>query len=154
MSAMGDILANNASTLSQLQLDHNQIGDDGLDHLLEGLKQCRKLEALWLAENGLTSRSDVTLSEVLSGLSSLEQLSVSVLGDDSMEQLAHGMRTCTRLKLLLVRPARLSTRSVPVLHHLLSSIPSLTLNAFEDNFSEDVKKELFRCVGAHRINMY
>ena len=154
MSAMSNILANNASTLSALSLGQNRIGDDGLDHLLERLKQCRGLKMLSLCMNGLTTRSDATLSDVLSGLSSLEDLVVSVLGDDSMEQLAHGMQTCKRLKCLYVMPARLSTRSVPVLHRLLSSIPSLTLQAFENDFSEDAKKELYRRVSSHRIKMF
>ena len=78
MSAVSDVLVNNASTLEDVQLSANRIGDDGFEKLSEGLKQSKKLkQLLWLRENGLTSRSASTLFDVLSSLPSLDQVSVS-----------------------------------------------------------------------------
>ena len=46
MSAVSGVLANNASTLEYVNLSFNRIGEDGLEKLSEGLKQCRNLQKL------------------------------------------------------------------------------------------------------------
>ena len=144
MSAVSGVLANNASTLEDVDLSFNRIGDDGLEKLFEGLKQCRNLQKLWLEDIGLTSRSALTLSDVLPRLPSLKKLSVSAndLGDNGIAQLAHVLQFCTRLKRLDIECTTLSSESFPILHRLLSSLPSLRLGVGSDDFSEEDKKKL------------
>ena len=79
MSTVSGVLANNASTLTEFQLSYNRIGDLSLEKLSEGLKRSRKLNALWLMQNELTSRSAsiAILFDVLSSLPNLVELSVS-----------------------------------------------------------------------------
>ena len=157
MRAMSTLLTNNAGTLEEVDLESNEIGDDGVGLISGGLWSCTKLKELWLAGNGLTSRSGANLSNVLStpGLSSLEQLSISGLGDDGMERLADVLQSCTRLQKLIFWSMPFTSRSVPVLHRLLSALPSLALFARKADgvFNEDVWKELKRNVAAKRIRM-
>ena len=141
MSAVSGVLANNASTLEDVDLSLNRVGDDGLEKLSEGLKHCRYLQELWLSDTVLTSRSASTLSEVLSTLPSLEHLSVkgNNLGNNGMAQLSHGLQFCTRLKLLDIERTALSSESIPILQSLLSSLPPLQLGVGSDDFSEEDK---------------
>ena len=67
MSKVGVILTNNASTLFSLNLSVNSLGDDGLEKLVPGIKQCKKLKSLGLGHTGLTSRSGSILGNVVSG---------------------------------------------------------------------------------------
>ena len=154
MSAVSDVLANNASTLENVNLSYNEIGNDGLEKLSEVLKRCKKLKMLWLPGNGLTLGSASTLSDVLSSLPSLEGLSVGEndLGDNGMAQLTHGLQCCTNLTVLYIRKTALSSRSVPVLHRLLSSLPSLQLSVGSDDFSDEDTKKLLCGVSSARIN--
>ena len=156
MLAVSGGLANNASTLEFVALTWNRVGDDGLEKLSEGLKQCRNLQNLWLADNGLTSRSASTLSDVLSRLPSLQELLISEndLGDNGIAQLAHGLQFCTRLKQLYIWRTALSSESFPILHRLLSALPSLQLCVGSDDFSKEDKKKLLRGVSPRRIVWY
>ena len=154
MLALSTLLADNAGTLERVDLASNAIGDDGVATLSEGLKHCTKLKTLFLAGNNLTSRSGATVSDVLPVLSTLERLSVGGLGDDGMEQLAHGLQFCTRLKVLWISPTGWSSRSVPLLHRLLRSLSSLKLYAEENDFTKDALQQLRRRVGAHRIHSF
>ena len=144
MSAMSGVLANNTSTLEVVCLLLNRIGDDSLEKLSEGLKHCRNLQQLWLTDTDLTSRSASTLSDVLSSLPSLEMLSIGEndLGDNGIAQLAHVLQFCTRLERLDIDKTALSSESFPILHRLLSSLPSLRLGVGSDDFSEEDKKKL------------
>ena len=155
MSAVSDVLANNASTLENVNLSLNKIGNDGLEKLSEDLKRCKKLKKLGLSENGLTLRSASTLSDVLSSLPSLELLSVgeNALGDNGIAQLTHGLQFCTNLKELYIRKTALSSRSVPVLHRLLSSLPSLQLSVGINDFSDEDTKKLLCGASPARINV-
>ena len=153
MSAVSGVLANNASTLRNVDLSLNRVGDDGLEKLSKGLQQCRNLQELWLIHIGLTSRSASTLSDVLSSLPSLEKLSISGnnLGDNGIAQLAHGLHFCTRLKLLDITSTALSSESFPVLNRLLLALSSLELKIQYPYFSEEDKKKLLRGVYVGRI---
>ena len=95
MSEVGVILTNNASTLKSVDLSWNSPGDDGLEKLVPGIKQCKKLKRLRLVGIGLTSRSGSILSDVVSSLPCLDQLDISIndLGDEGLEQLAGGHST-------------------------------------------------------------
>ena len=154
MSAVSGVLASNASTLEGVTLSLNRIGDEGMEKLCDGLQQCTKLKKLELIQNNLTTRSSVNLSNVLSGLPNLEQLSVdgNDLRDDGIAQLADGLQFCTRLGGLYVRKTALSSQSVPVLHRILSSLPSLHLSVGEYDFSEEDKKKLVCGVSPGRIH--
>ena len=127
MPSMGTILANSASTLEMVDLQQSVLGDDGLEQLVPGLQQCRNLKMLQLRNTRLTLRSAPTLRDVVSCLPRLEELLVHGmdLHDSGMEQLASGLQHCTALKRLDVRYTKLSTRSVPVLCNLLSSLHRL-----------------------------
>ena len=156
MSAVSGILANNASTMEGVYLSFNRIGEDGLEKLSEGLKQCRHLQELWLTDNGLTSRSASTLSEVLLSLPSLEELSTgrNDLGDNGIAQLAHGLRFCSSLKRLRIKRTALSSESFPTLHRLLSLLPSLELLVEKHDFSEEDQRKLFCGISPKRIAFY
>ena len=153
MSDVSGVLANNASTLRNVDLSLNRVGDDGLEKLSKGLQQCRNLQELWLIHIGLTSRSASTLSGVLPSLPSLEKLSIreNDLGDNGIAQLAHGLHFCTRLKLLDITSTALSSESFPVLNRLLLALPSLQLKIQYPYFSEEDKKKLLRGVYVGRI---
>ena len=153
MSAVSGVLANNASTLEDIDMSFNRIGDDGLEKLSEGLKRCRKLNELWLPRINLTSRSASTLSDVLPSLPSLEKLSLrgNDLGDNGTAQLAHGLQLSTRLKQLYIIETALSSESFPVLHRLLSSLPSLRLVVGSHDFCGEDKKKLLGGVSPGRI---
>ena len=153
MSTMGAILANSASTLQAVYLDHSVMGDDGLEALAAGLKQCRNLKRLQLKDTCLTSRSAPTLRDVVSCLPNLERLWIgnNDLHDSGMEQLASGLQHCIVLQILDVGNTKLSAHSVPVLCNLLSSLHRLdrlwiSRNGFTDS---DVKK-LCRSVSSQR----
>ena len=139
MSAMCGVLANNAGTLEYVDLSFNRIGDDGLEKLSKGLERCRKLNELRLIKTDLTSRSASILSDVQSSLSSIAILSVgfNYLGDNGIAQLAKGLQFCTHLKWLNIEGTELSSHSFPVLHRLLSSVPSLQLGVGSDDFNEE-----------------
>ena len=156
MSAVSGVLPNNASTLEVVALSGNRFGDGGLEKLSEGLKHCRNLQQLWLTDTDLTSRSASTLSDMLSTLPSLEKLSIrdNDLGDNGIAQLAHGLQFCTRLKRLDIAWTTLSSESFPILHRLLSSLPSLRLGVGSHDFSEDDKKKLLCGVSPGRIIFY
>ena len=127
MSSMGTILANSASTLEEVDLHSSVLGDDGLEQLAPGLQQCRNLKTLMLSKTRLTLRSAPTLRDVVSCLPRLEKLFLSKndFHDSGMEQLASGLQHCTALQLLGVQYTKLSSRSVPVLCNLLSSLHRL-----------------------------
>ena len=127
MSSMGTILANSASTLEEVGIENCVLGDDGLQQLAPGLQQCRNLKMLRLSNTGLTLRSAPTLRNVVSCLPRLEELFLSEndLHDSGMEQLASGLQHWTALQLLGVQFTKLSSRSVPVLCNLLSSLHQL-----------------------------
>ena len=155
MSVVSAILANNASTLEAVDWSGNRIGHASLEKLSEGLKHCRKLKELWLPGNDLTPRSAVTLSDLLPSLPSLEEFSVSEndLGANSMAQLADGLQFCTHLKRLYLRGTALSSESFPVLHHLLSSLPSLKVVLGSHNFDRENKEKLLCGVSPGRIHL-
>ena len=136
-AAMSDVIANNASTLEEVYLDCNKLGDNGLEKLSESLKLCRKLRVLSLSSNGLTSRSGATLSDVLCKLPTLERLDVNgnQLGDSGMEQLAHGLQFCTCLQRLDISKTALTSQSIPVLRHLRALLAPLRLVVERTDFS-------------------
>ena len=102
VAAMSDLIENNVSTLEAVLFSGITLGDSGLEKLATGLQRCVKLKWLQLRSNGLTSRSGATLSDVLCKLPALECLRVASnhLGDSGMEQLACGLKSCTRLEVL------------------------------------------------------
>ena len=156
MSSVGDVLANNASTLESVVLMHNTIGDDGLEKLSDGLKWCSKLKELLLKKNGLTSDSGSTLCDVLSSLPSLELLSVTGndLEDYGIAQLAHGLQFCTSLERLYILETACSSQSFPVLHRLLLSLPYLQLRIGVYDLSEQDLRKLFSCVPCGRVSFH
>ena len=159
MLAVSDILANSATTLETMNLGFNMIGDDGLEKLSEGLKRCRKMKMLRLSRNHLSSKSASILSNVLRSLQSLEELSIgrNNLGDIGIEQLANGLQLCSRLVQLNIYRTAMSSKSIPVLLHLLSSLPSLRLVVGRNDFSKEGRKRLV-CVlssdGGKRVSFW
>ena len=140
MPALNAVLENNAHTLEGVYLNGNNIDDEGLEKLSEGLKLCRRLKELTLAWNDLTSRSGSTLCDVLSRLPSLEKLGVchNHLEDDGMEQLIKGILHCTHLKQLYVWSTSISDLSLDILRGLLEFMPSLRLVVGQDVFKRDI----------------
>ena len=153
MSAVSGVLANNASTLGNVSLSGNMIGDEGLEKLSGSLKRCRTLTKLWLEVLGLTSRGASTLSDALSSLPSLEQLSVigNDLGDNGIAQLANRLQFCTRLRWLDIARTALSSQSVPILNRLLLSMPSVQLKVDRRDFTEEDKQKLLCGVSPKRV---
>ena len=151
MSEVGVILANNASTLESVGLSGNRIEDDGLEKLVPGIKQCKKLRSLFLTFTGLTSRRGSILGDVVSSLPCLEQLGISGngLGDEGLEQLAGGLQLCASLRVLYINRLNLSAQSVPILTGLASSLPSLDEIHTWENFEEDDKMKLHHSARGH-----
>ena len=155
MSGVSAVLSNNAGTLEEVYLELNIIGDFGVEKLLGNLKQCKKLKRLVLSKNHLTPRCGPTIQEAVSRLPLLEELNIGYnkLGDTGLEQVAKGLLHCSRLNRLLIDKTDVSSRSVPAICRLLSSLHSLVwISATGVVFSEDDIKRISSAANP-RVNL-
>ncbi|KAM9772479.1 NACHT, LRR and PYD domains-containing protein 12-like isoform 2-T2 [Syngnathus typhle] len=126
--ALASVLSSPGS-LRELDLGHNDLGDDGLEALAAGLAkpQCA-LQVLGLDHCKLSKKSCEALASVLRSPCSLRELDLSAndLGDDGMEALAAGLAKpqCT-LQVLGLKKCKLSKKSCEALASVLSSPCSL-----------------------------
>ncbi|XP_062397868.1 NACHT, LRR and PYD domains-containing protein 3-like [Sardina pilchardus] len=128
-AALSSALRSNSSSLRQLNLSHNDVGDSGVELLSTGLEHpnCR-LETLELISCSLTVKSCAALSSALrSNSSSLRQLDLSHnnVGDSGVELLSTGLEhpNC-RLETLELVGCNLTERSCSSLTAALRSNPS------------------------------
>ncbi|XP_062398042.1 NACHT, LRR and PYD domains-containing protein 3-like [Sardina pilchardus] len=128
-AALSSALRSNSSSLRQLHLSSNNVGDSGVELLSTGLEHpnCR-LETLRLRDCSLTVKSCAALSSALrSNSSSLRQLHLSDnnVGDSGVELLSTGLEhpNC-RLEILELQNCKLTERSCSSLAAALISNPS------------------------------
>ncbi|XP_062397871.1 NACHT, LRR and PYD domains-containing protein 12-like [Sardina pilchardus] len=128
-AALSSALRSNSSSLRQLNLSHNHVGDSGVELLSTGLEHpnCR-LETLGLLKCDLTERSCSSLAAALrSNPSSLRQLDLTNnhVGDSGVELLSTGLEhpNC-RLETLELQYCDLTERSYSSLAAALRSNPS------------------------------
>ena len=154
MSHVSAFLSKSGSNLTEVGVSDNSIGDEGLAKLAVGLKQCKALESLSLENTHLTPASGPILRDVVSCLPQLKSLQVARnnLGDSGLQQLAGGLQLdkCPSLRVVDLRDAKLSDRSVQLLVDLIASFPLLEKLSLQDNgFSEDGLAELGAATGVH-----
>ncbi|XP_075784916.1 NACHT, LRR and PYD domains-containing protein 3-like [Pelodiscus sinensis] len=136
--------------LEKLDLSANALGDLGLTHLCEGLKQpgC-KLQALLLWQCSLTAACCKDLSAALRTNQSLTELELSgnKLGDSGIKLLCEGLKHATcKLRKLVVWDCRLTDACCGDLSSLLSTNQSLReLNLSGNNLTGSGVK--FLCEG-------
>jgi len=119
------------TSLRDLRLFGNVIGDDGIDALSEALANrpvlCRTLEALWLQQNRIGDRGIACLVEkVFNGaMVNLKRLLLAdnLIGDVGVQQLAKAMGGGALAKLTKLSLARnpFSMRAADVLYQSLES---------------------------------
>nr|XP_014339495.1 PREDICTED: NACHT, LRR and PYD domains-containing protein 5-like [Latimeria chalumnae] len=126
---LSSVLSTNSS-LTELNLHRNTLGDSGVKHLSAGLRDPNcKLQTLLLVECGLTAGCCEDLSSVLSTNSSLMELNLTCnnLGDSGVKRLSAGLRdpNCKLQKLVLER-CSLTAGCCEDLSSVLSTNSSLT----------------------------
>ncbi|KAM9772486.1 NACHT, LRR and PYD domains-containing protein 3-like isoform 1-T3 [Syngnathus typhle] len=138
--ALASVLSS-PSSLRELDLGYNNLGDDGLEALAAGLAklQCA-LQVLKLYGCKLSKKSCEALASVLSSPSSLRELNLSDndLGDDGLEALAAGLaKPQCALQVLKLEECKLSKKSCEALASVLSSPGSLSELDLGDNDLRD-----------------
>nr|XP_049616947.1 NACHT, LRR and PYD domains-containing protein 12 isoform X32 [Syngnathus scovelli] len=134
--ALASVLSS-SRTLRELDLSHNDLGDDGLEALAAGLAkpQCT-LQVLTLESCNLSEKSGEALASVLSSSRTLRKLDLSdnYLGDDGLEALAAGLANpqCT-LQVLNLMTGDLRKKSCEALASVLSSSRTLRELDLSDN---------------------
>ncbi|XP_064421335.1 NACHT, LRR and PYD domains-containing protein 3-like [Latimeria chalumnae] len=132
------ILSTNSS-LMELDLRQNKLGDSGVKHLSTGLRDPNcKLQKLVLVQCDLTAGCCEDLSSVLSTNSSLTELDLSYnnLGDSGVKHLSTGLRDpkCELQKLELMR-CDLTAGCCKDLSSILSTNSSLTELNLDGNYN-------------------
>ncbi|XP_064419093.1 NACHT, LRR and PYD domains-containing protein 3-like [Latimeria chalumnae] len=133
---LSSVLSTNSS-LMELDLEGNNLGDSGVKHLSAGLRDPNcKLQTLGLQECGLKAGCCEDLFSVLSTNSSLTELNLSGnnLGDSGVKHLSAGLRdsNCKIQKLVLV-VCDLTSGCCEALSSVLSTNSSLTELYLSDN---------------------
>ena len=153
LSTMSAVLGDNAATLKKAEFRRNRIGDEGLEVLAKGLKQCRGLIQLCLQGELLSTRSSTTLRNIVSGLPSLETLHLGQndLGNSGLEKLAERLQFCTGLRHLQLEDNHLSGRSNSAIAQMLHALTALeTAVVLRGNhFSQREKVALRALLASH-----
>ncbi|XP_061133479.1 NACHT, LRR and PYD domains-containing protein 12-like isoform X1 [Syngnathus typhle] len=145
--ALASVLSS-SRTLRHLDLNGNDLSDDGLEALAAGLAkpQCT-LQVLWLYRCQLSKKSCEALASVLSSSRTLRHLDLNGndLSDDGLEALAAGLAKpqCT-LQVLWLERCNIGTRGCVSLAKALQSNPShlQQLNLGDNDIGEEGKRAL------------
>ncbi|XP_048103435.1 NACHT, LRR and PYD domains-containing protein 12-like [Alosa alosa] len=118
------------NSLTELDLNHNDLGDSGVQLLSKGLSSPNcKLQTLRLAECRLSEKSCGILAVVLQSPNSLTELDLNHndLGDSGVQLLSKGLSSPNcKLQTLRLAECRLSDKSCGVVAAVLQSPNSLT----------------------------
>ena len=121
--------------------------DAGLALLLAGLLCCKSIKRFSLAWNSLTSQHMSDIGAVLSNNASTLEfvcLTSNQIGDDGLEALSQSLKRCSALQRLYLSSCSLESRGALILTGVVSSLPRLTLLAYQGNgySGYDVIKQL------------
>ena len=83
-------------SLEKLDIGWNRlVGDDGISHMAEALKQNKQLKELWIGECGITDKGAASLASALTVNNSLKMLHiggrVGALTEDGLSAIAHSL---------------------------------------------------------------
>ncbi|XP_060625651.2 ribonuclease inhibitor isoform X2 [Anolis sagrei] len=122
-------LFGNKETLKELSLIGNDVKDQGMDFLSQGLKNPKcKLQAIWLRECGLTGTCCKSLSQALSTNGTLKELHIggNKLDDAGVIQICEGVLSPTcNLQSLSVGQSQLTAACCDKLAEVIAGKPCL-----------------------------
>jgi hypothetical protein len=130
-----------ATTLKELYLSSNELGDDGVIILIKALEQHSSLRALELHNQEIGDDGAQVLAKHLGATSTLESLTLSTNGitDDGVEALALSLMTNTCLQTLNLSENELSDASCAILAQTIVHNMCLKQVTLEDN--EDISED-------------
>eukprot|EP00058_Branchiostoma_floridae_P003830 XP_002589318.1 hypothetical protein BRAFLDRAFT_77771 [Branchiostoma floridae] len=111
LSDRGDFLPP-LPNLEEIDLSYNDISDESVSDLAEGLGSCQKLKKVNLSHNKLSDRGDF-----LPRLPNLEEIDLSCndISDESVSDLAEGFGSCQNLKHVLLTSNTISNKGALLL---------------------------------------
>ncbi|XP_078664043.1 uncharacterized protein LOC144907111 [Branchiostoma floridae x Branchiostoma belcheri] len=138
------------SLLEEIDLSHNNISDEAVPGLAEGLGSCQNLKKVNLSHNKLSDRGDF-----LPPLPNLEEidLSYSAISDKAVPGLAEGLGSCQSLKKVDLSHNKLSDRGdfLPPLPNLEEI--DLSHNAISDEAMPGLAEGLGSCQNLKKVNL-
>ena len=148
-------------SISLVNVGDCSVTDAGLAQLLPGLQHCRSLQTLGMSFNPVTMQHMLEVSTILtSNTPVLESLHMdyTLIGDDGLGDLSHGLKKCKKLKVLSLVNTCLTSKSGPTLCSIASSIPSLkelqlSANDLRDSGLEKLAEGLRHCSHLRKLSV-
>ena len=127
MGKVGDLLIRNNSSLEILDLSWNPVGDDGLRHAKDGLRQLQQLKCLSWNDPGLTPRGVRLLADVISHQPALVvcDLSEIAMGGAAFVDIGSALQKCKHMEKLYLYKTGLTSNSMGLLASVLAGLPQL-----------------------------
>ena len=116
--------------VTYLNIEHNNIGDDGIAHLASALRANTTMKVLDISNNhGIAANGAKSLGRALSVNSSLQELNISrtSIGDEGVAHIANALQTNTTLKVLHAKNCYISCKGAKSLGRALSINSSLEM---------------------------